>query len=50
MERTKPRKTGMARLLELGARKKGLVVCSCVLSVVSVAVSFAPFIAVYFIL
>jgi ATP-binding cassette subfamily B protein len=46
----KPQKTGMARLLELGARKKGLVVCSCVLAVVSVAASFTPFIAVYFII
>ncbi|MDR1605120.1 MAG: ABC transporter ATP-binding protein/permease [Gracilibacteraceae bacterium] len=46
----KPRKTGLARLLELGARKKALVVCSCALAVASVAVSFTPFIAVYFII
>jgi ATP-binding cassette subfamily B protein len=50
MEQTKSQKTGMARLLELGARKKALVVCSCVLAVISVAVSFTPFVAVYFII
>jgi ATP-binding cassette subfamily B protein len=40
----------MARLLELGARKKWLVFCACALSVVSVAASFTPYIAVYFII
>jgi ATP-binding cassette subfamily B protein len=50
MNQTKSQKTGMARLLELGARKKGLVVCSCVLAVLSAALSFAPFVAVYFII
>jgi ATP-binding cassette subfamily B protein len=51
MDKTKEKpKQGMARLLELGARKKGLIVCSCVLAVISVAVSFAPFIAIYYII
>jgi ATP-binding cassette subfamily B protein len=51
MDKTKEKlKKGMAWLLELGARKKGLIVCSCVLAVISVAVSFAPFIAIYFII
>ena len=45
-----PRKTGMSRLWELALRKKLLVITSCVLSVLSTAVSFTPFIAVYFII
>jgi ATP-binding cassette subfamily B protein len=45
-----PRKTGMARLWELALRKKALVIASCVLSVLSVALSFAPFIAVYYLI
>jgi ATP-binding cassette subfamily B protein len=40
----------MARLWELASAKKLLVACSCVLSVLSVVVSFTPFIAVYFII
>jgi ATP-binding cassette subfamily B protein len=43
-------KTGMARLWELALRKKLLVITSCVLSVLSTAVSFTPFIAVYYII
>jgi ATP-binding cassette subfamily B protein len=43
-------KKGMARLLELGARKKGLIISSCVFAVLSVAASFTPFIAVYYII
>jgi ATP-binding cassette subfamily B protein len=43
-------KTGMARLWELALRKKALVITSCVLSVLSVAVSFTPFIAVYYLI
>ncbi|MDR2649369.1 MAG: ABC transporter ATP-binding protein/permease [Clostridiales bacterium] len=50
MKQEKPQKKGMARLLELGARKRGLIVSSCVLAVISVAVSFAPFIAIYYII
>ncbi|MDR1089164.1 MAG: ABC transporter ATP-binding protein/permease [Coriobacteriales bacterium] len=49
-EKEKPQKKGMARLLELSSRKKGLVICSCVLAILSVAVSFAPFIAIYYII
>ncbi|MDR1252488.1 MAG: ABC transporter ATP-binding protein/permease [Treponema sp.] len=44
------RKTGMARLRELALRKKFLVITSCLLSVISVAVSFSPFIAVYYLI
>jgi ATP-binding cassette subfamily B protein len=40
----------MARLWELALRKKALVVSSCVLSVASVAVSFVPFVVVYYII
>jgi ATP-binding cassette subfamily B protein len=49
MEKPK-RKTGMARLWELAAARKGLVVSSCILAVVGTVVSFAPFIAVYYII
>jgi ATP-binding cassette subfamily B protein len=45
-----PHKTGMARLWELALRKKILVITSCTLSVLSVAVSFTPFIAVYYLI
>jgi ATP-binding cassette subfamily B protein len=48
--KNKNRKTGMARLWELAAAKKALVISSCVLSVISVVVSFTPFIAVYYII
>ncbi|MDR2426992.1 MAG: ABC transporter ATP-binding protein/permease [Endomicrobium sp.] len=44
------RKTGMARLWELALRNKVLVIASCALSVISVAVSFTPFIAVYYLI
>jgi ATP-binding cassette subfamily B protein len=44
------RKTGMFRLWELASRERALVVCSCVFAVMSVAVSFSPFLAVYFII
>jgi ATP-binding cassette subfamily B protein len=50
MEKRKTRKTGMARLMELALRGKGLVFSACFLSVVSNALSFTPFIAVYFII
>jgi ATP-binding cassette subfamily B protein len=48
MEKT--RKTGMARLWELALIKKPLVISSCALAVISVAVSFAPFVAVFYII
>ncbi|MDR2743321.1 MAG: ABC transporter ATP-binding protein/permease [Treponema sp.] len=44
------RKTGMARLMELALRRKGLVFSACFFSVVSNILSFTPFIAVYFII
>ncbi|GBU23357.1 hypothetical protein R80B4_03274 [Fibrobacteres bacterium R8-0-B4] len=44
------RKKGMARLMELAMRKRVLVISSCVLAVISTAVSFTPFIAIYYII
>ncbi|MDR1319721.1 MAG: hypothetical protein LBJ90_08855, partial [Treponema sp.] len=44
------RKTGMARLWELAFRKKILVAAACVFSVASTALSFSPFIAVYYLI
>jgi ATP-binding cassette subfamily B protein len=49
-QKEQARKTGMARLWELAAVKKVLVVSSCVLAVASTVVSFAPFIAIYYII
>jgi ATP-binding cassette subfamily B protein len=43
-------KTGMARLWELALIKKTLVIMSCVLAVFSVAASFTPFVAVFYII
>jgi ATP-binding cassette subfamily B protein len=50
MNQETTRKTGMARLWELSMKKKALVIASCALSVVSTAVSFTPFFAVYYII
>jgi ABC-type multidrug transport system fused ATPase/permease subunit len=47
---TTRRKEGMARLWELAMRKKVLVTASCALSVLSAALSFVPFIAVYYLI
>lgn len=47
-KKAKP-KTGMARLLELAATKKPLVVLSGIFSVLSSVVSFVPYIAIYLI-
>ncbi|TRZ36521.1 ABC transporter ATP-binding protein [Niallia circulans] len=41
---------GMKRMWELAFTKKALVVTSCILSVVSVAVSFIPFLSIYYII
>ncbi|MDR1455418.1 MAG: ABC transporter ATP-binding protein/permease [Tannerella sp.] len=43
----RPRKRGMARLWELAMTERAPVIASCVLSVLSVIVSFTPFIAIY---
>ena len=40
----------MARLLELAFIKKGLSISACVLLVISVTLSFTPYIAVYYII
>lgn len=44
------RKTGMARLWQLAFTEKALAVSSAVLSIVSTALSFVPFVAIYFII
>lgn len=44
----KPKK-GMARLLELAATKKPLMIASAILSALASVVSFVPFIAIYYI-
>lgn len=46
----KPQKTGMARLLELAATKKPLVVGSVVLSSLASIASFIPYIAIYYVI
>ncbi len=43
-------KSGTQRMWELAFTRKALAVSACVLSVISVAVSFVPFIAIYYII
>lgn len=43
-------KTGMARLLELAATKKPLVISSVILSALASIASFVPYVAIYFII
>ncbi|MDR1997813.1 MAG: ABC transporter ATP-binding protein/permease [Candidatus Margulisbacteria bacterium] len=50
MSGTKPRRAGMARLWELAFQKKFLTISACVLAVASTALSFTPFVAVYYII
>ena len=50
MPETKSRRTGMARLWELALQKKALTVSACILSVTSVAVSFTPFVVIYYLI
>ncbi len=49
MQSAKKRKTGTARLLELAATKKPLMIGSLVLSALAAIVSFVPYLAIYFI-
>jgi ATP-binding cassette subfamily B protein len=49
-KKTKPQKTGMARLMELAMMKKPLIIGSIILSVAAAVLSFAPHISVYFII
>lgn len=49
METTDRRKTGTARLWQLTSYKKGLVISACVLAVVSVGLSFVPYVSIYYI-
>ena len=46
----KTQNPSMKRMWEIALTKKVLVLCSCVLAVISNAVSFAPFIAIYYII
>jgi ATP-binding cassette subfamily B protein len=48
-QKTKP-KTGMARLLELAATKKPLVVSSIILACLAAIASFIPYIAIYLVI
>ena len=50
MKKEEKQKSGMSRMWELAFTKKVLVISSGVLSVLSSAVSFVPFIAIYFII
>jgi len=50
MKTEKKQKSGMSRMWELAFTKKALVISSGVLSVLSSAVSFVPFIAIYYII
>ncbi len=43
------KKTGFGRLMEIAGEKRGLLAFSCVLSVISAALMFVPFVAIYFI-
>lgn len=48
LTRTKP-KTGMARLMELAATKKPLIIAAVILSALASVASFIPYIAIYYI-
>ena len=50
MKTEEKQKSGMSRMWELAFTKKALVVSSGILSVLSSAVSFVPFIAIYYII
>lgn len=50
MQSNPARKTGTARLWELASTKRLLIAGACVLSVLSVVVSFVPYVAIYFII
>lgn len=43
-------KTAIKRMWELAFTKKSLVIASCIFSIASVAMSFAPFVAIYYII
>ena len=49
-EQSKIKKTGMARLWQLTFMEKALVISSAVLAIISTAITFVPFIAIYFII
>ncbi|MDF2568155.1 MAG: Xenobiotic-transporting ATPase, partial [Oscillospiraceae bacterium] len=48
--KTAKSKSGMARLLEIAATKKPLVICSAILSALASVVSFVPYLAIYYII
>ncbi|MDL2206694.1 hypothetical protein LJC33_07285 [Eubacteriales bacterium OttesenSCG-928-N13] len=47
MNKQRKPKTGMARLLELAATKKPLMICSVILSALASVASFIPYLAIY---
>ncbi|MFV0351857.1 MAG: ABC transporter ATP-binding protein [Oscillospiraceae bacterium] len=50
MAKEKAQKTGMARLLQLAATKKPLIITSVIFSVLASVASFIPYVAIYFII
>lgn len=50
MTDTKKQKTGIARLLEIAGKRKGLMVLSATLAVIHAALALVPYILVYYIL
>ncbi|SNS95566.1 ATP-binding cassette, subfamily B [Anaerovirgula multivorans] len=48
--KTIKQKSGIARLIELAATKKTLVICSGILSALASVVSFVPYMAIYYIM
>ncbi len=50
MNKEKKPKTGMARLLQLAATKKGFIIPAVILSALASVASFIPFIAIYFLI
>ena len=49
-EKEKQKSSGMKRMWELAFTHKALALTSCILSVISVVVSFVPFVAIYYII
>ncbi|MEA4847288.1 MAG: ABC transporter ATP-binding protein [Clostridiaceae bacterium] len=49
-QKKKQPNNGMKRMWELAFTKKSLAISACVIAVISVAVSFVPFIAIYYII
>ncbi|WP_281768531.1 ABC transporter ATP-binding protein [Methanoculleus bourgensis] len=50
MEQVLKKKTGLMRLLEIAGEKKGLLICSGILSMLSAVFMLVPYVSVYYIL